>query len=284
MQRHRLGRDHVHQRTALGEREHRLVDPLRQLRAAEDHAAARPAQHLVRGGADHVGVRHRRRYRAAGDQADDVRGVDHQVCTDLVGDVPERAEVDQARVRRRTTDDHLRPVREGEVAYLVVVDRLGVLADVVPDGAVPAPGKVDLAAVGEVPAMRQVHREHGVPRLHQRRVRGQVRAGAAVRLQVGVPGAEQRHRPLDRQRLRPVDLGAAAIVAPARIPLGVLVGQRRAQGRQHRRRGQVLARDQLQPAAQPGQLTEQHGRDLRIRALQLAEVRTPERGHTDNLD
>ena len=34
---------------ALGEREHRTVDPLGQLAPAQDHAAARPAQHLVGG-------------------------------------------------------------------------------------------------------------------------------------------------------------------------------------------------------------------------------------------
>ena len=37
-----------------------------------------------------------------------------------------RGEVDQPRVGRRAGDDHLRPVLEGEVADLVVVDELGV--------------------------------------------------------------------------------------------------------------------------------------------------------------
>ena len=58
-ERHRLGRHGVHQRPALDEREHRPVDPRGQLRRAQDAAAARPAQRLVRGQRDHVRVRHR---------------------------------------------------------------------------------------------------------------------------------------------------------------------------------------------------------------------------------
>ena len=56
---------------------------------------------------------------------------------------------------------------------------------------------------------------------------------------------EQLTRPLDRKPLYLVDVFAAAVVAPARIALGVFVGQHRALRLQHRARDDVLRRDQL---------------------------------------
>jgi hypothetical protein len=53
----------------------------------QDAAAARAAQRLVRGGGDDVGVRHRVRVHATGDQAGDVRRVEHEQRADLVGDL-----------------------------------------------------------------------------------------------------------------------------------------------------------------------------------------------------
>ena len=48
-------------------------------RLAQDHAAARAAQRLVRRGGDEVRVRHRARVQARGHQAGDVGHVDHQI-------------------------------------------------------------------------------------------------------------------------------------------------------------------------------------------------------------
>ena len=59
---HRLGGDHVLERAALRARERRLVDRLGVLRLAQDQAAARAAQRLVRRGRDDVGERHRDGY------------------------------------------------------------------------------------------------------------------------------------------------------------------------------------------------------------------------------
>src|SRR4051794_18545161 len=57
LQVHRLRGDGVHERAALHHREGRLVDRLGVLGLADDGAAAGPAQHLVRGEGDDVGVR-----------------------------------------------------------------------------------------------------------------------------------------------------------------------------------------------------------------------------------
>ena len=68
---------------------------------------------------------------------------------------------------------------------------------------------------------------------------------ARVRLDVGVLGAEQRLDAVDRQLLDLVHDLAAAVVALARVALGVLVVERRAHRLEHARPGEVLGGDQL---------------------------------------
>ena len=79
----------------------------------------------------------------------------------------------------------------------------------------------------------------------QRQVGGHVGVGARVRLHVRVVGAEQRARTLAGQLLGLVDHQVAAVVALARVALGVLVREHRALRLEHRGRGEVLGRDQL---------------------------------------
>ena len=57
-----------------------------QLLAAEDHAAARSAQRLVRRGGHDVGIRHRVWMQSRRDKSRDVRHVYHEVGADLLGD------------------------------------------------------------------------------------------------------------------------------------------------------------------------------------------------------
>ncbi len=109
----------------------------------EDAAAAGTAQGLVRGEGDDVGVGHRVGVRAAGDEAGDVRGVEHEQRADLVGDRAERLGIDDAGVGGGTGDDHLRPVLERQVADLVVVDALVGRRHAVGDEVVEATGDVD---------------------------------------------------------------------------------------------------------------------------------------------
>jgi hypothetical protein len=79
-------------------------------------------------------------------------------------------------------------------------------------------------------------------------------------LDVGMIGAEQLFQPVDRQLLDLIDLLAPAVVASARIPLGILVGEGSAHRVDHRTAGEVLAGDQLEamllavelPVDQPG--------------------------------
>ena len=66
-----------------------------------------------------------------------------------------------------------------------------------------------------------------------------------VRLHVGVLGAEQLAEPVAGEHLGLVDHEVAAVVALRRVALGVLVGEHRALGGEHRGRGEVLRRDEL---------------------------------------
>ena len=67
-----------------------------------------------------------------------------------------------------------------------------------------------------------------------------------MRLHVGVLGAEQRLGAIDGELLDDVDELAAAVVAPARIALGVLVGQDRALRLEDGAADDVLGGDQLE--------------------------------------
>ena len=83
------------------------------------------------------------------------------------------------------------------------------------------------------------------PGFIRRHEHGLVGLGAGIRLHVGESAVEQALGALDGERLGDVDELAAAIVAPARIALGVLVGHHRALRLEHGARDDVLRGDQL---------------------------------------
>ena len=101
----------------------------------------------------------------------------------------------------------------------------------------------------EVTAAVEREPEDGVPGLeqcvHDRRVR--LRTG--VRLYVGEFRVEQRLDSIDRHLLDDIDMLAAAVVAPARVALGVLVGEHRTLCLHDGQRRMVLRRDHLQAVA-----------------------------------
>jgi hypothetical protein len=136
--------------------------------------------------------------------------------------------------------------RSAVLFELVVVDGLGVAADLVADDAVELAGEVELVAVGEVAAVGEVEAEDGVARGQQRHVGGGVGLRAGVRLHVGVLGAEELLGAVAGQVLDDVGELAAAVVALAGIALGVLVGEDGAGGLEHGAADEVLRGDHLQ--------------------------------------
>ncbi len=263
----RLGRDHVLQRTALLTGEDRGVDLLRELLRRQDHTTARTTQRLVRGGRDDVGVRHRVGVQPGGDQAREVRHVDHQVRADLVRDAAEGGEVELTGVRGPAGHDQLRPGLLGQTLDLVHVHDAGAV-DVVRDHVVQLAGEVDLHAVGQVTAVGQVQAHDRVARLQQCEHRGGVGLRTRVRLDVRGLGAEERLDAVDRDLLDHVDVLAAAVVAAPGVALGVLVGENGALGLHDRRRGEVLRGDHLEGGLLAVELGVDGGGDVRVQLVE----------------
>ena len=74
-------------------------------------------------------------------------------------------------------------------------------------------GKICRMPVGEMAAVREIHRQDFVARFHHGEIDRHVRLRAAVRLHVHVLRAEKPLRAIDRELLGHIDIFAAAIPA-----------------------------------------------------------------------
>ncbi len=101
-------------------------------------------------------------------------------------------------------------------------------------------------AVGQVAAVGQVHAQDGVAGLEHGGVGGLIGLRSGMRLHVGVLGAKQFLGAIARQVLDNVGELASAVIALARIALGVFVGEDAASGFHYRFGNEVFARDQLE--------------------------------------
>ena len=111
------------------------------------------------------------------------------------------------------------------------------------------------------------------PGLSSRQVHGHVGLRARVRLHVGVLGAEQGLGACDGERLGHVHELAAAVVAPARVALGVLVRHHRAHRLEHGVADEVLRRDQLEATVLAVDLVGDRLGDLRGRCRSACAAR-----------
>ena len=153
---------------------------------------------------------------------------------------------------------------DGLLAQLVHVDAEVVLLHLVGGDVVELAGEVELHAVGQVAAVGQGQAQDLVAGGDHGGQRGGVGLRAGVRLDVGVLGAEQGLDAVDGQLLGDVDVLAAAVVAAARVALGVLVGQDGALGFHHGARGEVFGGDHFQGAALAAKFLVQDGGDFGI--------------------
>ncbi len=264
LQRDGLGGDDVHEGPALLAREDSPVDVCSQLLLAEDHPAARAADRLVDRRGDDVGVGNGAGVLARGDQPGEVRHVDHQLGVDGIGDLTERREVELPRICRPAGDDHLRLVLLGEPRDLIHVDEVVLAAHVVGDDLVELARDVQLHPVGEMAAVVERHAHDRVAGIDHRHVGSVVGLGAGVRLDVGVLRAEHLLGAVDGELLGDVDPLAPAVVALARIALGVLVGEHRAGRVEHGLGDEVLGGDHLQSVLLAAELAVEHPGDVRV--------------------
>ena len=92
-----------------------------------------------------------------------------------------------------------------------------------------------------------------------------------MRLDIRVVGAKERLGPRDRGALDDVNEFAAAVVPPARIPFGVLVGQDRAGRLEDGAADEVFRRNQFDAVVLAGALVADRLGDLWVRLRQRAE-------------
>jgi hypothetical protein len=201
---------------------------------------------------------------AAGDEAGEMRHVDHEIGADRVGDLAESAEVNDARIGRAAGDDHFGPMLFGEPLDLLHVDEVIVAAHAVGHDLEPAARHVDRRAVSEMAAGGEVQPHEGVAGLHQRHEHFGIGGGAGMRLHIGEGTAEQPGHPLDRQPLGDIDELAAAVIALPRQAFGVLVGQHGPLCFEHGAADEVLRRDQLDLIALAAEFKGDDIGDLRI--------------------
>src|SRR5687767_14450559 len=89
-----------------------------------------------------------------------------------------------------------------------------------------------------------------------------------MRLDVRVVGSEQLLCASDRERLRDIHELTAAVVPPAGISLGVLIGEHRAGGLEHGLADEVLRRDELETGVLAMYFVADRQRDIRIRIFE----------------
>ena len=99
--------------------------------------------------------------------------------------------------------------------------------------------------MGQVAALGQIHPHHGIARLQQSKIHGDVGLGTGMGLHIGKLRAKQPAGPVDGQLLHLVHIHAAAIVTVAGIPFCIFIGQYAAHGGHHRRADNVFAGNQF---------------------------------------
>ena len=99
----------------------------------------------------------------------------------------------------------------------------------------------------EVPAMREIQTKNRVAGLQYRRISGLIGLRPLVRLHIDILRAKKFLGPLARQVLDYVGKLASAVIALARIPFRILVGEHRPGSLQHSLADKIFRSDQLQP-------------------------------------
>ena len=231
----------------------------------EDHAAAGAAEGFVGGGGRDVGVRQGRGEDAGGDQAGEVRHVDHEEGAHFVGDSADAGEVDGAGIGGAAGDDELGALAAGELLELLVVEGAVIGADAVLYGVEPFAGEVRGGAVREVSAGGEAHAEDGVAGLEEGEEDGLVGLGAGMGLDVGVGAAEELLGAFDGEGLGAIDFDATAVVAATGVAFGIFVGEDRALGFEHRGGDDVLAGDQFDTVLLAAELGADGGGEFGIR-------------------
>ena len=211
--------------------------------------------------------------RTAGDESGDVGHVHQENRVDFACDLGEGRVVDDAGIGARAADDHPRSAGERGVPHRIVVDKRVVVAHSVRRDLEELPGEVDPRAVRQMAAVAEIHAEDAIARFQAREIGGEIGGGARVGLHVGVIGPEELAGAAPGRLLHSVHELAAAVVAPARQPFGIFVGQDRTHGLHDRAGDVILGCDELDAVGLAALFGLQRSPDLRIRVPQVRVLR-----------
>ena len=103
-------------------------------------------------------------------QSGEVRHVNQKQRANFVGDLPHAREVNNSRIRAASPDDQLRTFFLRQLFQIVIINRLSLFGDAVRNDAISFAGKIQVMAMREMSAMRQVQAKNRVPRLQHRSI------------------------------------------------------------------------------------------------------------------
>lgn len=159
--------------------------------------------------------------------------------------------VDAARIGAGPGHDYGGLVLAGQSGHFVIIDAACFLAHAVGNDLKQATREVHRAAVGQMPAVGEIHAQDHVAGLEAGEIGGHIGLGTGMGLHVDVAATEELLGPVLGQGFGDVHVFAAAVIALAGIAFGIFVGQHAALGFAHGGRNKVLRGDQFQFAHLP---------------------------------
>ena len=136
---------------------------------------------------------------AARDEPGEVGHVNQEKRANLVRDLAEPLEIDDARISRTARDDQARLVLAGKPLDLLVVDKPILAAHAIMNGVEPFAGHVRRGSVRQVAARVDAHAEDGIAGLQNSEKDALVGLAARVGLHIREVAAEHLFRAVDRQ-------------------------------------------------------------------------------------
>ena len=165
-------------------------------------------------------------------QSRDMRHIHHQVCTHLIGDLPEFFKINHAGISAGSCHDQLRAALSGDSANLFIVDE-AIVVDSIRMNLKIFSGQIGGASMGQMPAVSQVHAHHLISRLQHSKKYGHIRLRAGMRLYIGICAAKDFFGTLYSQTLHFVHTSASAVIPFSRISFRIFIGQRASHSRHH---------------------------------------------------
>ena len=198
--------------------------------ADEYDAAAGTSKGLVGGGSDYMGVLDGVLEQTGGDEASRVRHVDPEDGAYFVRDRAHALVVPLAGICGSAAHDKFWPVLQRQALHGVVIYPAGLGIKPVGYYIIKDARRIDRRAVGEVPAHAEVEPHHGVAGLKDGHHDRHVGLCAGVGLYVGPFRSVDGLDAVDGELFYLVNHLATAVIALARVALGVFVGADGAHG------------------------------------------------------